>query len=111
MTHDRFEIYRLLDAEPRGLIVKKLEIKLWGNEIWLDLEYYDEPPKQFQIIFKECAGLQWTVIDDRVDERDMFADVIGLTFGEEGNHRIAVLHTDIFEVVVNYGNMTIVKDW
>ena len=39
------------------------------------------------------------------------ADVIGLDLGEQGERRAAVLHTDLFEIMLTYDDLTIETAW
>jgi hypothetical protein len=109
---NRMEIYELLAAPPRGIFIQSIQLHQLGLELSVACLYDPDAPKPFTLMFSRCKSIHWEVIDE--DNRDNAigpADVIAITLGEEGDKEAAVVHTNIFEIIVLYDTKTIVKDW
>lgn len=106
------EWYDLLDIAAGGLFVTEIVPQLWGKE-W-NIGFIYEPltdKKPFRIRFKDCIVGHWEFYGETGDERDEVADVIGFDFGVDQQGKLAVLNTDLFEVIIHYGALEIEKDW
>ena len=71
-----------------GILLTGVEILSWGRELVLECLY---------------APLDHSA--------DTTADVIGIDIGADRYAEPAVINTDIFEVIVLYNELTILKDW
>lgn len=71
---------------------------------------YDEG-RAFRLIFRDFHLLSWQIFEDEYDPRIFNADVIGMEIGEGQHRKPAVLATDLFEIIVSYGELVIEKDW
>ncbi len=105
MTADQNEIFELLGVEKGKLTLQRVEISTWGTEVQLDCAYEGDP---FQLVFEEVRSLQWDV-RGYPDERDEYADIIGLLLGEGDHHEAAIIVTDVCEIAILYGNMLLLK--
>ena len=108
MKYDRYEIFGLLGAPPRGIFITGIHMALWGREFSLSCIYDPDASKPFLIVFKEVLSISWTLWDD-VDERDTIADVIGIILDTE--NRKCIITTHVFEISVSYGQLVFEKDW
>lgn len=88
-----------------------MESRLWGKEYAISFLYnpltLDKP---FRITFKDCTHYQWDTTGSEIDERDENADVIGFDFRLDEHGKVAILHTDLFEVIIHYGSLEVEKD-
>ncbi|MHB8627873.1 MAG: hypothetical protein ACYDEO_16915 [Aggregatilineales bacterium] len=106
------EIFDLLSVLPRGTFIESIQLHQLGLELTVECLYDPDAPKPFTLTFSKCKSIRWEVIDeDDPDNANGSADVIGLTLGEESYQEAAVIHTDIFEIIVLYDTKTIVKNW
>lgn len=102
----------LLGAAESGLFITHIESRLWGTEQIIHFIYNPSvEDKPFRIIFKDCTRSHWEYYGEADDERDETADVIGFDFHRDQNGQAVILHTDLFEVIIHYGSLEVVKDW
>ncbi len=107
----RFEIYELLGLPPRGLLITNVQVLTWGKCVVIECLYDPEIPRPFQLIFDDCQSLNWELLNPDGDEHDDMADVIGVSLGQSLQQKKAVIHTDIFELSISYGNLGINNSW
>jgi len=65
--------------------------------------------RAFRLIFMNFYLESWQVFSDAYDPGVMNADVIGMDFDEQAPRKSAVLHTDMFELIVSYSQLEIEK--
>ncbi len=105
---NRYLIYKKLGLEPRGLLISNLHVIAWGKEVTVDAFYDPDQRQPFKLIFKGCSSLSWTVLEFEYDiSGEIEADVISLFLDEHQQPHLAVVHTDLFELRVNYSELAI----
>jgi len=90
-------------------LVTDIQIKQWGTELWLHCVY--DPIGErvpYELIFQDCWQLRWEIHDSDASS-DLEADLIGITLGQNDHRQVAIIHTDIFELSLLYGNVSLRK--
>ena len=90
-------------------LVTDIQIKQWGTELWLHCVY--DPLGErvpYALIFQDCRQLQWE-IHDAAASSDLEADLIGMALGQNNYRQVAIIHTDIFELSLLYGTVSLRK--
>lgn len=77
----------------------------------LEITADDEEEREFRLIFKDFHLMSWEVFQDEYDPGRENVDVIGFDLKEHEGRKTAVLHTDVFEIIVSYAELVIEKDW
>ncbi len=106
----RTQIYELMGVPAQGILLTDARVQLWGKELLLDCLYAPwESSKSFQVLFINCKEIHWEFYGN--GGIDTLADVIGILLGADEYRKPAVVNTTMFEVIVLYGKLTIIKDW
>lgn len=94
-------------------MLKSIHILKWGTEMVIDasLDWVAPETTQIQLVFKSVQRILWDTMENEYDERDVSADVIGFDLHDKGSVLQAVIHTDIFEIIIDYRQLVIHKDW
>lgn len=101
--------YPLLNLGGLTSLIKTVNVSLWGNEITFECLYNPENPIPYQMVFKDCQEIQWTVHDlELVNE--LQADLFGISLGENHHRKSAVITTDIFEISILYDQFILNKE-
>jgi hypothetical protein len=104
--------YNLLSVAQSGLFVTEIESCLWGTEQIVHFIYSPHVEnKPFRINFKDCTKFHWEYYGEEEDARDEIADVIGFDFHLDQDVKTAIVHTDLFEIIIHYGSLEVQKDW
>lgn len=107
---NRLEIFNLLKVQPSGLLVKNVQIGLWGKSLTLEFLYGVEEYRPFRLQLKDCRDIHWEITGDP-DERDKYADVLGIFLGEEHYKKPINIATHVFELSISYDEMIVEKSW
>ena len=84
-------------------LIKDVKLSAWGNRVTLECLYNPEAPYPYLIVFDDCREVDWSLHDlDNLQEP--FADLIGIHLGCGNHQRKALIHTDIFDLSLLYGN-------
>lgn len=115
MASEREEIYELLGVAPGRLAIAGVQITAWGRDLILECTYGEGEDgaagrQPFQLLLEGCQSIQWDALG-YADEQDAEALVVGMFLGEEGHGAAAIIATDVFELSVLYGTLTLVKEW
>ncbi|NJK65292.1 MAG: hypothetical protein HC789_14440 [Microcoleus sp. CSU_2_2] len=101
--------YELLNVGGLTSLVTNVNVSLWGNEVILECIYDptgDRSP--YSLVFQDCRFITWEVHDEE-EVKDPEADLIGIHLGEDAHRKAALIHTDIFEISILYGNFSVRK--
>jgi len=83
----------------------------WGSEIVVSCIYsYPPEEKPFRLIFKDCRGIEWTVIKGNISDGEQ-AQLLTHDLGEGNHQRTARIATVLIELIVSYGELVINKNW
>ena len=103
--------YTLLELGPATSLVTNVLVTKWGSDILVSCIYDPLGSRRpYQLLFKDCREVRWEVIQPEEVE-DAEADLIGFSMGAAGHQDAAVIDTDLFELSVLYGSLTVEKDW
>lgn len=95
--------YHLLGLGGLTSLITNVTLSNWGNTVLIQCLYNGLEKVPYALEFKDCRDIRWTVHDDdEVGEAE--ADIFGITLGEGGHRKPAVIHTDIFEISILYGS-------
>ena len=103
--------YHRLGLGTRSSLVRSVRIVDWGAVVLVDCIY--DPlgdRKDYQLSFRGCSQLRIDMMPG-APVREPEADLLGISLGQEGNRRPAVLTTDLFELFVEYQEFQCVKEW
>ena len=109
MSDKKLEIYRRLNLPPRGIFLQKITVSDWGNTVHILCQYDPDNMQPFELLFSGCEKIYIEIIHEE-DVKEEFADVIGMTLGEDNLVEQAVFHTDFFEIGILYKKLTITKN-
>jgi hypothetical protein len=101
--------YKLLNIGQLTSLVTNVKVSLWGNQVLL--ECLCDPAGErlpYTLNFQDCREIRWDVHDPE-EVGDLEADLIGISLGEDAHRQPAVIHTDIFEISIIYGNFSVQK--
>lgn len=106
-------VFQLIGLPPGGLFVTGIETHLWGQTHIVSFDYNSgtDKEKQFKLVFGNCRRLNWQMMNDEIDEHDSNADVIGIDLHSKDDHQLTVIHTDLFELVLEHDTLTVQKHW
>lgn len=103
--------YQKLGLGNSTSLVTSVRIEAWGSKFILDCLYDPAQNRQpYMLTFYECRQIQWDIFDQS-NVPDTEADLIGLSLGENDYAKTAVIHTDIFEISLEYRRFELAKDW
>jgi hypothetical protein len=109
---NRYEIYELLSAERRGILILEIKIESWGQKVSFQCLYDWEEKKPFKLTFNGCHQLNWEVVEvDEILDDSLEADVIAILLGKSHYEEKAYITTTEFEIGVLYDEFIIQKDW
>lgn len=99
-----------LALENGGWFIYRLDVNYGARTLAIDAEYDGKP---FVLRFKDFHLFSWQFFrdEDEYDPREILADVLGFDLGERGGRKSAVIHADLFEIIVSYSEMVLQKDW
>ncbi|HRE48776.1 MAG TPA: hypothetical protein PLD47_13705 [Aggregatilineales bacterium] len=100
------EFFDLLGVEPGALTITAVTISGWGTELTIDGEYEGDQP--FQCLFEEVSSLQWDAYHEP-DDNETTVSVVGVFVGEDDHRAAALVYTDLFELSILYGTLSVVK--
>jgi hypothetical protein len=104
-------IYSLLNLPTGSLAITDVRLTRWGSDIVISCIYrYPPEEKTFRIVFKDCRGIEWNVIKDRIAEGDE-AQMLTHDLGEGKHQHTARIATTLVELIITYGELSIEKDW
>lgn len=109
---NQLEIFDRLGLRPGGILIRHFDMADWGRTLVIYAFYSTlDEALPFRLIFRNCSEISWQSMTDASSGSVEFADVINVLFGTNQSLETCVITTDLFEVVVSYGQLTIVKDW
>jgi len=103
--------YELLGLGPATSLVTSVAVDKWGSELLISCIY--DPlglRRPYQLFFADCHDIRWEVIRPE-DVKDSEADLVGFSIGLDAHRSFAIVHTDIFELRILYGNFSVQKAW
>ena len=105
------EAFETLKLERGAWLIKQIAIEKWGMEVIITGVYdpFSEADTDFRLIFQNCTRVQWSVETDEFDDGQLEADVIGFDLYEEKHE--ASFTTDLFTLIVTYGELILDKNW
>jgi hypothetical protein len=104
------ELLAVMELPPRDLLITGLRLQTWGKDTVLDCLYDPNLRKLFQLVFRKCKSLQLELLNE-IGERDIEANVIGISLGKDKFREQANIRTTLFDFYVLYDHIVIVKDW
>lgn len=107
--NNRLEIFHRLDLPPKGILIQAIEITDWGNTIRLHCQYDPDNLQLFDLLFSGCEKFSIECFHD-ITAQDDKADVIGITLGQGNLKQPAIIHTDIFEIIIHYKSLATIKN-
>jgi hypothetical protein len=106
----RYEIYRLLNVEPRGILLSQVTIVAWGQQVHLECLYDPDRNLRFRVIFRNCTKVSWQIVETDQDlSREVQADVIAFEVGVPNHEEASLILTDLFHLTIVYGEMKVEK--
>lgn len=107
---NRYEIFEMLELPPKGILISSIELQDWGS-VWIFHCLYDaDNPKEFDLTLFGCRKCTWTR-ESEISENDDVADLIGIFLGKKHHVAPAYIHTDLFDVEIDYDDVAIQKKW
>jgi hypothetical protein len=104
-------IYNLLDLPLGNITVSEVKLARWGSEVSFScIHRYPPEEKKFRLIFKDCRGIEWTVVKADIAEGEQ-AQMLSHDLGEGNHQRTARIATVLAEIIISYGELVIEKDW
>jgi hypothetical protein len=101
--------YHRLGLGSASSLIRSFRIADWGASVLLDCIY--DPlgeRKGYQLSFRGCSQLRIDMMPDApVQEQE--ADLLGISLGQEGGRRPAILTTDLFELHLTYQEFQCIK--
>ncbi len=98
--------YHLLGLGGLTSLITNVIVSKWGNEVLIQCLYNPLEKVAYTLAFEDCRDIRWTVHDEEeVGENE--AEIYGITLGEGGHRKPAVIHPDIFEISIIYGSFKI----
>jgi len=88
-------------------LIKRININYEAHTLEITADYDEDT--EFQLIFRNFYLISWQILEDEYDPREGVADVIGMEFGEDAHRKPAIITADLFEIIVSYGELEIVK--
>jgi hypothetical protein len=107
--NDRYQIFRLLGAEPRGLLLTGLTVDWWQSTVTVGGLYDPDRSLPFWLTFTQVRSVACTMLDEDQFQPDMSADVIFWLIGEGNYEAKAFIHTDLFDIEISYGAVEVIK--
>lgn len=105
------EIFERLGLRPGGILIRGFEMADWGRTLVIYADYIGlEEQLPFRLFFQNCAEIHWLANTETVDSGEG-ADVIAVFFQPKDSVEFLNMATDFFEVTVQYGQLTIARDW
>jgi hypothetical protein len=106
VNYDTLIEHGLHDAFVTDVLVTR-----WGSEVVLSClhdPYGSRRP--FQIVFRDCHKMRWEVTAPE-NAKDSEAAIIDFATGIKDDLNVAIIATDIFELVIFHSSFLIEKDW
>lgn len=111
MAGDNLKIFQLLDVPPHGILIKSIQLILFGKEIILDCLYNPDQPKDFKIRLENCSKLSWELYGE-LDERDTFLDPIDILFPDDPQQEpVTIFTAEGLEMIVWCKEVSVQKEW
>ena len=90
---------------PAPSLITRVEVGQWGRELAFD--GFDDPFARRRTTLRSsvCRDLHWSNYGDAATETE--ADVIGLCLGQANYLEAAIITTDLFELTIHYGTLTV----
>ena len=107
LNETKDEIFDLLGVDPGELTLSRFSITNWGTEAIADCAYQERP---FQLLFEGVKSIQWDTYEE-TDELETLLRVVGLLLGADSHRASALIYTELFELSILYGQMTLIKAW
>lgn len=108
---DKLQIFRQLEVHPAEIFITHIDFNSWGQNVTLKCVYDLKKQWLFEISFTGCRKIIWNSLDDELAINDKVIDVIALTLGRSGFEESSVIHTEAFEIMILYKEITIIKNW
>ncbi len=90
-------------------LINRIDVNYEARALEITADY--DEGREFRLVFKDFHLLSWQILEDERDPGRVNADVIGMDFGEHEGRPSAVIAADLFEIIVSYGELEIVKAW
>lgn len=113
MATSRTLIYDLLDLPPGYLTVTAVRVERWGSRVTVGC-LHTVPPlaRAFTLVFHDCRGLEWYVQKTEADiSPDEPAQLLTHDLGQPNHQRTARLATTLFELIISYRELEILRGW
>lgn len=107
------DMVEALKLERGAWLIKQVNIEKWGTEIVIHAIHdpFSTQNTGFQMIFRNCQEFSWDTMHKKYDPRAIESDVIGFDVYQREQGQEAVIHTDLFELIIKYDELVIQKDW
>ncbi|HRF98095.1 MAG TPA: hypothetical protein PLZ51_22970 [Aggregatilineales bacterium] len=109
MSDKKLEIYRRLNLPPKGIFIERTTILDEENSVHILCQYDPDNMQPFELLFSGCEKVDMFIFRENF-VADEFADVIGMTLGQDNLVEDAVIHTDSYEIIILYKTLTITKN-
>lgn len=101
--------YALLNLGGLTSLIKNVKVSGWGTEVSFECIYDPTGERSpYVLVFEECREIKWNVHDPEEAE-EAEADLFGIHLGKDAHRKPALIHTDIFEISLLYGNLRLQK--
>ncbi len=109
MTMQADSMLSELALERGAWLINRLDLNYAAHKLEIGADY--DEGREFRLVFTGFQLISWQVLEDDYDPGTMNADVIGFDLSERDQRKLAVLATDLFEIVLGYDKLEIEKAW
>jgi len=91
-------------------LITAIHVSQWGSEVTVACLYdSDTARRPYRLVFHACDNLHWEVGNpDALCDAE--ADFIDFAVGVKDGRTVAIIETDIFELVMSYGSYDLEQD-
>jgi hypothetical protein len=97
----------LVNLQEFTSLITNIKLSAFGSNLELECIYDPQGIKlSYQLLFQDCNEIQLSIHSPE-NIADLEADVIDFQLGQEQHQKPAIIYTDIFELLISYGNVQI----
>jgi hypothetical protein len=91
-------------------LITSIKFSRWGENVLINCIYNSPERLNYSIAFSGCYKIKWFMLDSEIAE-DIEADVFDFQIHKDEQGEYAYFHTDIFDILIHYKSMEILKNW
>jgi hypothetical protein len=100
--------YQALGLGEAASVVTAVTVDTDEQSILLSCLYSPrEDPVSYTLWFRQCENIAWNTFGDVPDLQHVDAELIGLSLRTNGDQKLAVITTDVFELSFRYENFSL----